>query len=80
MAQAELVMQAAFFLSVLGTLALLVTLEFNFQPHVLFQRWSTCVGYVPARSRCGKGRDFFDVRFPCFPAGLGVLDRLSFNV
>jgi hypothetical protein len=34
MAQAELVVQAVFLLSVLGTLALLVTLEFDFQPHV----------------------------------------------
>jgi hypothetical protein len=58
-AQGELGVQAVFLLSVLGTLALLVTLEFDFQPHVLFQRWSTCVGYVPARSRCGRGKDFF---------------------
>jgi hypothetical protein len=36
-AQGELVVQAVFLLSVLGTLALLVTLEFDFQPHVLFQ-------------------------------------------
>jgi hypothetical protein len=34
MAQAELMAQAAFLLSVLGTLALLVTLEFDFQPHL----------------------------------------------
>jgi hypothetical protein len=41
----NLVVQAVFLLSVLGTLALLVTLEFDFQPHVLFQRWSTCERY-----------------------------------
>jgi hypothetical protein len=58
MAEAELVAQAVFLLSVLGTLALLVTLEFDFQPHALFQRWSTCVGHVPARSRCGKEKDY----------------------
>jgi hypothetical protein len=46
--QAKPVQQAALFLSALGTLALLVTLEFDFQPHLFFQRWSTCVGYLPA--------------------------------
>src|ERR1043165_8929875 len=29
--------------------ALLVTLECNYQPHLDFQRWLPCVGYVPAR-------------------------------
>jgi hypothetical protein len=69
----KLVVQAVFLLSVLGTLALLVTLEFDFQPHVLFQRWSTCVGYVPARSRCGRGKDLFNVRSFYFPAGLAAV-------
>jgi hypothetical protein len=46
--KATLVFQAGYEMSVLGTLALLVTLGFDFQPKVPFQRWSNCAGYLPA--------------------------------